>query len=164
MTHKDYHQLLQVPTTASMEEIKKAYRKLAQQYHPDKTGEDKTAAEYFRQIKEAYEVLSDAKKRKEYYYQRFSTTPAYQKMVTPVSILKECIELRKITAAIGYYHIDFDLLRAEVEKILLPTNILALKSINDSAVNLQIVNEIITCCNYLPYIQFATALFREYYF
>jgi molecular chaperone DnaJ len=149
MTPTNYYQVLQVPSTASIEEIKKAYRKLAQQYHPDKVGEDKTTAAYFSQIKEAYEVLSHAKKRQEYNNQRFSSTPANQKMITPCSILQDCIELRKITAAIGYYHIDVDLLRAEIEKIFVPENILILR--NNSPVKLQIVNELITCCNYLPY-------------
>lgn len=50
MPNKDHYQLLQVPISASPEEIKRAYRKLAYQYHPDKTGEDKTAAAYFTQI------------------------------------------------------------------------------------------------------------------
>lgn len=149
MIPTNYYQLLQVPSNASIEEIKRAYRKLAQQYHPDKSGEDKLATAYFRQIKEAYEILSHTKKRQEYNNQRFSTT-ANQKMITPGTILQDCIELRKITTAIGYYHIDFDLLQAEVEKILVPENILMLR--NNSPVKLRIVNELITCCNYLPYI------------
>lgn len=63
---KDYYQLLGVNKTASPEEIKKAYRKLALKYHPDRNKGDKEAEEKFKAINEAYAVLSDAKKRQEY--------------------------------------------------------------------------------------------------
>ena len=63
---EDYYQLLGVKKDASEEEIKKAYRKLAMKYHPDHTKGDKTAEEKFKKISEAYAVLSDKKKRKEY--------------------------------------------------------------------------------------------------
>jgi curved DNA-binding protein len=63
---EDYYQLLGVKKNASGEDIKKAYRKLAMKYHPDHTKGDKTAEEKFKKISEAYAVLSDPKKRKEY--------------------------------------------------------------------------------------------------
>ncbi len=66
MNGKDYYKSLGVPKGASKEEIKKAYRKLAHKYHPDKNPNDKEAEEKFKDIAEAYEVLSDDKKRQEY--------------------------------------------------------------------------------------------------
>ena len=76
---EDYYQALGVKKDASKEEIKKAYRKLAMKYHPDHTKGDKAAEEKFKKISEAYAVLSDEKKRKEYdtfgaegFRQRFS--------------------------------------------------------------------------------------------
>jgi molecular chaperone DnaJ len=63
---KDYYQLLGVPETASAEDIKKAYRKLAKQHHPDANQNDPKAAEKFKEIGEAYAVLSDVEKRKQY--------------------------------------------------------------------------------------------------
>lgn len=66
MAKKDYYSLLNVARTASADEIKKAYRKLAMQYHPDKNPGDKKAEEKFKEFSEAYEVLSDPKKRELY--------------------------------------------------------------------------------------------------
>lgn len=66
MEYKDYYQALGVDKKASQDEIKKAYRKLAVKYHPDKNPGSKTAEEKFKEISEAYEVLGDAEKRKQY--------------------------------------------------------------------------------------------------
>ena len=62
----DYYKLLGVGKNASDEEIKKAYRKLARRYHPDRNSGDKQAEERFKEISQAYDVLSDAEKRKAY--------------------------------------------------------------------------------------------------
>src|SRR5947209_1362795 len=62
----DYYKVLGVGKNASDEEIKKAYRKLARQYHPDRNPGDKKAEERFKGISAAYDVLSDADKRKAY--------------------------------------------------------------------------------------------------
>ena len=66
MSKRDYYEILDVAKTASAEEIKKAYRKKAIQYHPDKNPGDKQAEEKFKEAAEAYEVLSDPQKRQRY--------------------------------------------------------------------------------------------------
>ena len=66
MTYKDYYKILGIDKKASTDEVKKAYRKLAVKYHPDKNKGDKAAEDRFKEINEAHEVLSDPEKRKKY--------------------------------------------------------------------------------------------------
>jgi molecular chaperone DnaJ len=66
MAEKDYYELLGVKKTASEDEIKKAYRSLAKKYHPDKNKGNKEAENKFKEISEAYAVLSDKEKREQY--------------------------------------------------------------------------------------------------
>ncbi|HDS09119.1 MAG TPA: molecular chaperone DnaJ [Firmicutes bacterium] len=77
MSVKDYYKILNVAETAPIEEIKKQYRKLVRKYHPDKNPGDKRAEEKFKEINEAYEILSNQQKRQQYdtirkYGSRFS--------------------------------------------------------------------------------------------
>ena len=64
--YKDYYEILGVPRGANDNEIKKAFRKLAREYHPDVARDKKKAEEKFKELNEAYEVLGDAEKRKKY--------------------------------------------------------------------------------------------------
>src|SRR5688572_30541090 len=66
MTKRDFYDILGVNRTASAEEIKKAYRKLAIKYHPDKNPGDKEAEEKFKEAAEAYDVLSTPEKKQRY--------------------------------------------------------------------------------------------------
>ena len=66
MEYRDYYKILGIPRGASAEEIKGAYRKLAMQYHPDRNPGDKQAEERFKEMNEAYQVLSDPQKRARY--------------------------------------------------------------------------------------------------
>ena len=79
MSSNDYYQILGLKKNASADEIKKAYRKLAVKYHPDKNPGDKGAEEKFKEINEAYAVLSDPQKKAQYdqfgsagFHQRYS--------------------------------------------------------------------------------------------
>src|SRR3981081_3243313 len=65
-TRPDYYKTLGVEKRASAEEVKKAYRKLARQYHPDRNPDDKDAEARFKEISQAYDVLGDPDKRKQY--------------------------------------------------------------------------------------------------
>ncbi len=66
MAKRDYYEILGVSRNASQDELKKAYRKLAMKYHPDRNQDDKKAEEHFKEAKEAYELLADSSKRATY--------------------------------------------------------------------------------------------------
>ena len=66
MSKKDYYDVLGVSKSANKDELKKAYRKLAMKYHPDRNPDDSDAAEKFKELSEAYEILSDDQKRQTY--------------------------------------------------------------------------------------------------
>lgn len=100
---KDHYKTLGIPVNASIQEVKKAYRTLAHQYHPDKNQGNPYSESYFREIQEAYEVLSDVKHRKFYDEERYFAGLMAQKEPIAINgnwILKQLdllnIHLRKI--------------------------------------------------------------------
>ena len=66
MSKRDYYEILGVPKDATTDQIKKAYRKVAMQFHPDRNPGDKTAEDKFKEAAEAYEILGNVDKRLEY--------------------------------------------------------------------------------------------------
>ena len=90
---KDYYATLGVAEKASSGEMKKAYRKLAKQYHPDANPNDNSAGERFKEISEAYTVLSDADSRRKYDQLRKyagSRPPTFERTGAHWSYLKGC--------------------------------------------------------------------------
>lgn len=84
MTHKDPYEILGVSKTATADEIKSAYRRLAKQYHPDRNKGDKSAEAKFKEVQAAYEVLGDAERRRQ--YDRFGAggpRPEYSQWARP---------------------------------------------------------------------------------
>ena len=75
----DYYQVLGVPREATSDEIKKAYRKLAVKFHPDKNPGDPTAEKKFKDVSEAYEVLCDDKKRQ--IYDQYGSDPDINSLI-----------------------------------------------------------------------------------
>lgn len=95
---EDYYKVLGVDKKASTDEIKKAYRKLALKYHPDKNPGNKTAEEQFKKISEAYAVLGDAEKRKQ--YDSFGSQEAFSRSFSQEDIFRG-FDLNEILRDLG---------------------------------------------------------------
>ncbi len=150
MQTKDHYQILQVSHSSSPEEIKRSFRKLAVQYHPDKNEGNSIAEERFREIKEAYDILSNTQKRQDYHYKRFASVYEYS-ILTPGFILKQCLELKKITSVIQHYHINYDLLSLQIREILSEQSLAVLEKENDASLNKNILQLMIDSSDPLPY-------------
>ena len=154
MILKDYYKILQVSSTASSEEIKKAFRKLALQYHPDKNIDTQSATKNFIEIQEAYAVLGDKIKRAAYNYQRYLQNP--QRANKPLAqnaddILQLSRSLQKKVATMDPFRIDLDVLSFEVNDILSASNIHILLRTDEAAINKRIITNILTCLRPLSF-------------
>jgi len=154
MSSKDYYQLLDVKSNASTEEIKKSYRRLALKYHPDKNPGDLLAEAVFKEIAEAYDVLSDAKKREDYHYKRFYTYNykyAAAQTATPQSILNDAIKLQKLIEKADPFRINRDALLFQLQQILSADNLSLLLEKKQAGINKAIVETILIVCKPLQY-------------
>src|SRR4051812_36637286 len=164
MYNKDYYTILEVSQTASLAEIKKSYRRLALQYHPDKNfGNDLYEAK-FKEIIEAYKVLSDLKLREEYnrgksqYQQRDKKRPEPQ--ITPQIILNQTIEFRRRIALLNPDRVNKIAVYAQIQQLLSKNNIATLQNSNDSRLNKRMIEEIMFCSRNLPFPQVERICFQ----
>lgn len=159
MVFKDYYKILGLAPGASLADIKKSFRKLAMMYHPDRNfGSDLHEAK-FKEIKEAYEVLSDTKQRQEYNSRRREHTqtqtekkPKYQPP-TAHSILSQAIEFRKRISAIDPQRLNKRALNHHIQYLLAIQHILILKHANDPKITRHFINEILQCSRFLLFPQ-----------
>ena len=94
MVIKNYYQILGVDREASGEEIKKAYRKLAMEYHPDRNQDRPGCEEYLKEINEAYQVLGDEGKRRQ--YDLWRQQPFYRRVDYPEDLSDDLIEFLRL--------------------------------------------------------------------
>lgn len=144
MQVKDYYNILGLEPSASITEVKKAYRKLALQFHPDKNYNDPLANAQFAEIKEAYEVLTNPSRKEKYLEQRWYNqsmgNKKTQDIITPYTILKQTIALEKQVAKLDVYRMDKTGLQEYVLTMLSDETIEKLLAFNDTATNRQIVS------------------------
>jgi molecular chaperone DnaJ len=154
MSSKDYYQLLGVKPNASNEEIKRSYRRLALKYHPDKNPGDPLSEAAFKEIAEAYDILSDAKKREDYHYKRFYTYTykyAATPQITPQSILDDAIKLQKLVEKADPFRMNRDALLFQFEQILSPDNLSMLKNEKQANINNPIIETLLVASKPLNY-------------
>ncbi|WP_276500580.1 DnaJ domain-containing protein [Terrimonas pollutisoli] len=155
MQLKDYYSILELEPSATGEEIKKAYRRLAHTYHPDKKQDDLYATAKFGEIKEAYEVLSNPLKKDYYLQQRWYAQSMgkkiKQELVTPVSILKQLLELDRYVSKLDAHRMYHRGLYDHLITILSDENITLINSFNDPAINKEIILSTFKSSRPLPY-------------
>lgn len=150
---KDYYGILQLEPSATLAEIKKAYHKLALKYHPDKNNADPYANARFAEIKEAYEVLSNPKK-KEYYlqqrwYEQSIGNRKTQKIITPVNVLKQVLELDRQVSNLDTHRMDRQGLKDYILEIISDSAIDRLKTFNEPESIKQIILFLLNICKVL---------------
>ena len=136
MPVKDYYATLRIPQGADASSIKKAFRSLAMEYHPDKRGENAENDHYFREIKEAYGVLSDPQLREEYLYQRWlekSMGHQLDTLIHPVEILQLFIKAEHYIATTDGFRTDKMTLFNHVFKLFSQARLEAILSENNPA-------------------------------
>lgn len=152
---KDYYSILKIAPSATAVEIKKAYRQLAQQFHPDKNHNDPYAAAQFVEIKEAYEILTNPSKKEYYVQQRWYDQSIgkrkTQTIVTPVNVLKQLLELDRYVASLDVFRMDKKGLQEYIGEVLKDSTIEQLNKFNDITVNKEIVQLSLSCLKPLPF-------------
>ncbi len=152
---KDYYKILEVSYTANEREIKKSYRQLALKFHPDRNQGDSMAETQFREVQEAYEVLSHPGKRSAYNQQRWyrynSNKTHHQSPVTTYSILHKCNALNRYLSTLDNFDINKPALNKYILQLLSEYNMNLLIKENDSLSNEAIINELLKSANSLPF-------------
>lgn len=151
---KDYYTILKLEPSATLPEIKKAYRKLALQYHPDKNQNYPYSTVQFTEIKEAYEVLTNPVKKEYYLQQRWFNQRIGKRMrqdvITPVSILMQTLELEKYISKLDVFRMDKEGLKEYILGLLPDSTIEQLKKFNEPETIRQIIITVIKAMNPLP--------------
>lgn len=157
MPFKNYYKTLGISPDASHAEIKKSFRKLALQYHPDRNQGNELANLQFREVQEAYEILSNPSKRSGYHYEwklhfpKADVSYAYQN--SPESILNECRKFQQQVAEMDIFRMNRESVYTRIRNILSEENMALLLLQKKSAINYEIVKIIIHISSKLQYDQ-----------
>ena len=152
---KDYYSILNIPVTATPNEIKQAYRKLVMIYHPDKNNNEPYALQKFNEIKEAYEVLTNPRK-KELYLQERWLSKASGKMkvdglITPPNILLKSLELNKQMAFMDIYRMDHQNIADRITQLINEDVIERLHQCNEPDINETIIDCLLAAAKPISY-------------
>lgn len=139
----DHYKTLRIEPRATPQEIKRAYRTLAQQYHPDKTNDDPETAAHFAAIKEAYETLITPWKKQQYLEERWYAQSRGEQTETPVrtpaGILQEALRIDREMAGADVFRMNKDALCRELDELLNSRHMDSLRTFNDASINSQLI-------------------------
>ncbi|PWT99226.1 MAG: hypothetical protein C5B52_10940 [Bacteroidetes bacterium] len=154
MEGKDYYEILGVNPDSTLREIKKNYRKLALQFHPDKNEGNESATLEFHEIQEAYEILSDPEKRQIYNYSYSGSNysgDTYKKPSSPQEIFALASNLTKQVVISDTFRMNQERLAAKLMRILSDENISLMQEAGLDSLNHHFVDEIIFISRPLKY-------------
>ncbi|HTN08158.1 J domain-containing protein [Agriterribacter sp.] len=155
MTFKNHYRTLGVSPHTSSDAIKKEFRKLALQYHPDMNAGNEFATLRFRELQEAYETLSHPSKRAKYHYEwklHFPHTDVNTDWEhTPLTILNEGIQLNRQIAAMDIFRMNKEAIFIRVKKILSEPNINLLLQHKDAMLNQKLIIQLLSASSELPF-------------
>jgi len=151
MSQEDLYSILHIAPTAGNAEIKKAYRRLAMQFHPDKHPGSSLNVDQFRRVTEAYKILSNPSKRKAYHQKKYPGHFYNRKALNTQEILTELSKVKLFIKADGQNSIDYYLVERKITELLNNQNLLEFQSEIDLDLRKKIVQEVLECCNYLEY-------------
>lgn len=158
MDLKDYYKILDLDHSADAREIKKAFRRQAMKFHPDKNEGDQLAESHFKEVQEAYEVLSDPRRRSTYnqqrWYRKNSRNFPDESPVTPYSILHKCIALNRYISRLDPMHLNYNALNHYIVQLLSALNLQTLISRNDRSYITEIINELLKSAGPLQFKSF----------
>ena len=154
MSLKDYYGILEIKSSATIHDIKKAYRRLALQFHPDKNHNDPYAATQFAEIKEAYEVLTNPTRKEKYlqkrWYQQSTGSKKTRLPVTPVNLLKQTLELERYVSKLDVFRVDTAGLSDYILSLFDDSTIEQLNTFNEKDINEKIVGLLMHCLKVMP--------------
>ncbi|MCO5240401.1 MAG: J domain-containing protein [Chitinophagaceae bacterium] len=155
MAFKDYYKTLGVTPDCSPDTIKKKFRKLALQYHPDKNAERELATLQFREIQEAYETLSHPSKRAKYHFEWKLHFPSAHNHSgnynDPLGILNECTRLNNEVAQMDIFRANREGIFLRMNEILSAPNINLLLFHKEEKINEKIITQLLSAARVIPF-------------
>ncbi len=165
---QNHYQTLHLPYTAGQVEIKKAYRRLAVKYHPDKNPTDPFAESYFKEIQEAYSVLSHPGKRRTYDRELWLTGTNFRNIfktdLSPATFIMKCRQLYHHISRGNPSMIDKAVLNGYLQQLFSDSQVSALQEQATEAQQLAILNEILPLGKHLYPAHFNLLIERLYQF
>jgi len=155
MQSKDYYAVLGVKRTASAEDIKRAYRRLAHKYHPDKNPGDVIAEAAFKNLAEAYNILSDTKKRASYDTKTYYGGNGKYEVTTVHTILRDAVALEQLVRKADPFRVNQDALLQRLEAIVSENNLALLLQQNEQDINTKITEAMLQSSRLLDFRFFA---------
>jgi curved DNA-binding protein CbpA len=153
---KDYYQILGCTPMSTKEEIKKQYRKLALQYHPDKNQNNKYADALFHDVKEAYETLTNPTKKEAWLQERWlrqvmNQSTSNTQPLTPYSILNSVLKLDRNVSMQDVFRMDQDSIRDSLLTLVCEDNIKCLLDFGEYDINRTIVQHLLSAAQPIDY-------------